>query len=36
MDEQAGWIFRYPNGALAIMLSSLECETRQEAYISVV
>ena len=34
VDEQAGWIFRYPNGALAIMLSSLECETRQEAYIS--
>ncbi len=34
VDEQAAWIFRYPNGALAVMLSSLECETRQEAYIS--
>ena len=34
VDEQAGWIFRYSNGALAMLLSSLECETRQEAFIS--
>jgi predicted dehydrogenase len=29
VDEQAAWIFRYPNGALSMLLSSLECETRQ-------
>ena len=34
VDEQAGWIFRYSNGALAMLLSSLECETRQEAFIA--
>lgn len=34
VDEQAAWIFRYPRGALAMLLSSLECETRQEAFIS--
>ena len=33
-DEQAAWIFRYSNGALAMLLSSLECETRQEAFIA--
>ena len=33
VDEQAGWIFGYQNGALAVLLSSLECETRQEAFI---
>ena len=34
MNKQDG--FRYPNGALAIMLSSLECETRQELIFPVV
>ena len=34
VDEQAAWIFRYSNGALAMLLSSLECETRQEAFIA--
>ena len=34
VDEQAGWIFSYSNGALAMLLSSLECETRQEAFIA--
>jgi len=34
VDEQAGWIFRYSNGALAMLLSSLECQTRQEAFIA--
>ena len=34
VDEQAAWIFRYPTGALAMLLSSLECETRQEAFIA--
>ena len=34
VDEQAAWIFRYTNGALAMLLSSLECETRQEAFIA--
>lgn len=34
VDEQAAWIFRYPCGALAMLLSSLQCETRQEAFIS--
>lgn len=34
VDEQAGWIFRYSNGALSMLLSSLECETRQEAFIA--
>jgi predicted dehydrogenase len=34
VDEQAAWIFRYPAGALAMLLSSLECETRQEAFIA--
>ena len=34
VDEQAAWIFRYSNGALAVLLSSLECETRQEAFIA--
>lgn len=34
VDEQAAWIFRYSNDALAVLLSSLECETRQEAFIA--
>lgn len=34
VDEQAGWIFRYNSGALAMLLSSLQCETRQEAFIA--
>ena len=34
VDEQAAWIFRYSNRALAVLLSSLECETRQEAFIA--
>ena len=34
VDEQAGWIFGYQNGALSVLLSSLECETRQEAFIA--
>jgi predicted dehydrogenase len=34
VDEQASWIFKYPGGELAILMSSLQCETRQEAFIS--
>ena len=32
VDEQAGWIFRYSNGALAMLLSSLECETKTGSF----
>ena len=34
VDEQSSWIFKYPCGGLAMLLSSIECETRQEAFIS--
>ena len=34
VDEQAAFLFSYTKGEIAMLLSSLECETRQEAFIS--
>lgn len=34
VDEQASYVFKYANGSMALLHSSLESETRQEAFIS--
>jgi predicted dehydrogenase len=34
VDEQASLVFKYKNGSMALLHSSLESETRQEAFIS--
>ena len=34
VDEQASMIFKYPNGSMALLHSSIQADTRQEAFIS--